>query len=107
IVDEAHERNLNIDFLLGYLKRLLPHRRDLKLVITSATIETERFSKHFDDAPVIEVSGRTYPVDIRYRPLQSGEEEEDDEDMEEAILDAIDDLARDRAGGDILVFLPG
>src|SRR3954451_1484645 len=71
IIDEAHERSLNIDFLLGYLKQLLPKRPDLKLIITSATIETQRFSKHFGDAPVIEVSGRTYPVETRYRPLKS------------------------------------
>jgi ATP-dependent helicase HrpA len=69
IIDEAHERSLNIDFLLGYLKQLLPRRPDLKLVITSATIDTERFSQHFGDAPIIEVSGRTYPVEVRYRPL--------------------------------------
>src|SRR5215212_127036 len=100
IIDEAHERNLNIDFLLGYLKRVLPERPDLKLIITSATIETERFSRHFNGAPVIEVSGRTYPVETRYRPLKAKEEDEEDEDMEEAILDAVDDLARDRSGGD-------
>src|SRR3954462_40453 len=88
IIDEAHERNLNIDFLLGYLKRLLPQRPDLKLIVTSATIETERFSKHFDGAPVIEVWGRMYPVETRYRPLQAKDEDEEDEDMEEAILDA-------------------
>ena len=69
IIDEAHERSLNIDFILGYLKRLLPTRPDLKVIITSATIDPERFSKHFWDAPVIEVSGRTYPVEVRYRPL--------------------------------------
>ena len=70
IVDEAHERSLNIDFLLGYLHRLLPQRPDLKLVITSATIDPGRFSRHFGDAPVVEVSGRTYPVEVRYRPLR-------------------------------------
>ena len=107
IIDEAHERSLNIDFLLGYLKRVLPRRPDLKVIITSATIETERFSSHFSNAPVIEVSGRTYPVEVRYRPLEAADEDEEDQDMEEAILDAVDELARERAGGDILVFLPG
>ena len=76
IVDEAHERSLNIDFLLGYLKQLLPKRPDLKIIITSATIDTERFSKHFNNAPVIEVSGRTYPVEVRYRQLKSMDEDE-------------------------------
>ena len=107
IIDEAHERNLNIDFLLGYLKRVLPRRPDLKVIVTSATIETERFSRHFGNAPVIEVSGRMYPVEVRYRPLGGRAEDEQGEDMAEAVLDAVDDLARDRAGGDILVFLPG
>ncbi len=138
IIDEAHERSLNIDFLLGYLKQLLPKRPDLKVIVTSATIDADRFSKHFDGAPVIEVSGRTYPVEIRYRPLgkagynsQTVEEEigEDDDNLfgikrkgktearwleedgteeaiEEAILDAADDLLR-QGDGDILVFLPG
>ncbi|HVI17609.1 MAG TPA: ATP-dependent RNA helicase HrpA, partial [Gaiellales bacterium] len=110
IIDEAHERSLNIDFLLGYLKRLLPRRPDLKLIITSATIDVERFSKHFD-APVVEVSGRTYPVEVRYRPLM--EIPEDDEegepivrDQTEAILDAVRELLAE-GPGDILVFLPG
>ncbi|MGZ8156798.1 MAG: ATP-dependent RNA helicase HrpA, partial [Burkholderiales bacterium] len=107
IIDEAHERSLNIDFLLGYLKRVLPQRPDLKLIVTSATIETERFSKHFDDAPVIEVSGRTYPVEMRYRPLEAENEDEEDQDVEEAILDAVDELARGEPRGDVLVFLPG
>jgi ATP-dependent helicase HrpA len=141
IIDEAHERSLNIDFLLGYVKQLLPRRPDLKVIITSATIDADRFSKHFDGAPVIEVSGRTYPVEIRYRPLGGGkpvaqkpggrlvesgedtvhgiprnearagamswlEEDEREESMEAAILDAVDDLSR-LGGGDILVFLPG
>ncbi|MFM9912776.1 MAG: ATP-dependent RNA helicase HrpA [Methylophilaceae bacterium] len=110
IIDEAHERSLNIDFLLGYLKQLLPKRPDLKVIITSATIDAERFSSHFNGAPVIEVSGRTYPVEVRYRPLEETEEEEQEEKMEAAILDAVDDLSRLGSGhnaGDILVFLPG
>ena len=106
IIDEAHERSLNIDFLLGYLKQLLPKRPDLKVIVTSATIDAERFSRHFDGAPVIEVSGRMYPVEVRYRPLQETEEDEREEKIEEAILDAVDDLSR-LGGGDILVFLPG
>ena len=106
IIDEAHERSLNIDFLLGYVKQLLPKRPDLKVIITSATIDAERFSQHFDGAPVIEVSGRMYPVEVRYRPLQETDEDEREEKMEEAILDAVDDLSR-LGGGDILVFLPG
>ena len=106
IIDEAHERSLNIDFLLGYLKQLLPKRPDLKIIVTSATIDAERFSRHFNDAPVIEVSGRMYPVEVRYRPLQETEEDEVEETMEAAILDAVDDLSR-LGGGDILVFLPG
>jgi ATP-dependent helicase HrpA len=106
IIDEAHERSLNIDFLLGYVKQLLPKRPDLKVIVTSATIDAERFSKHFNNAPVIEVSGRMFPVEVRYRPLQETEEDEQEETMEAAILDAVDDLSR-LGGGDILVFLPG
>jgi len=143
IIDEAHERSLNIDFLLGYLKQLLPKRPDLKVIVTSATIDAERFSRHFSGAPVIEVSGRTYPVEVRYRPLgkagfisheiESDDDIDDDESLnktvhgikrqgktearwlaeddeeeaiEEAILDAADDLLR-LGDGDILVFLPG
>ncbi len=144
IIDEAHERSLNIDFLLGYLKQLLPKRPDLKIIVTSATIDAERFSRHFNDAPVIEVSGRTYPVEVRYRPLGKPgfatkelqvdhdddediellgqdlmgvkrkpriesrwlQEDEEEEAIEEAILDAADDLLR-LGDGDILVFLPG
>jgi len=103
IIDEAHERSLNIDFLLGYVKQLLPRRPELKLVITSATIDAERFSKHFDEAPVIEVSGRLYPVEVRYHPVESQDE---DYDLNEAISDATEELARE-GQGDVLVFLPG
>ncbi len=106
IVDEAHERSLNIDFLLGYLKWLLPRRPDLKLVITSATIDPERFSKHFGDAPIINVSGRSYPVEIRYRPVELDEDDETAVDEQAAILSAVDELWREQAG-DILVFLSG
>src|SRR4051794_10350179 len=110
IIDEAHERSLNIDFLLGYLRRLLPRRPDLKVVITSATIDVERFAAHFR-APVVEVSGRTYPVEVRYRPLlelpESDEEGEPvQRDQTEAILDAVRELSAE-GPGDVLVFLPG
>ena len=130
IIDEAHERSLNIDFLLGYLKQLLPRRRDLKVIITSATIDTARFAAHFDDAPVIEVSGRTYPVEVRYRPLDPSEQvraddEDEDEELSErpptpapvdtkdevidqvtGICKAVEELTRE-GEGDILVFLAG
>ncbi|GAA1968954.1 ATP-dependent RNA helicase HrpA [Nocardioides panacihumi] len=128
IIDEAHERSLNIDFLLGYLRRLLPRRPDLKVIITSATIDPERFAEHFalredgqsasadgEPAPIIEVSGRTYPVEIRYRPLMElagGTSEADDEgepvvrDQTEAVVDAVKELSAE-GPGDILVFLPG
>ncbi|MCU7915872.1 MAG: ATP-dependent RNA helicase HrpA [Candidatus Thiodiazotropha sp. (ex Gloverina cf. vestifex)] len=106
IIDEAHERSLNIDFLLGYLKELLPKRPDLKVIITSATIDPQRFSDHFDGAPVIEVSGRTHPVETCYRPPEEESGYERDDVMQQAILDAVDELSRiDR--GDILVFLSG
>ncbi|WP_257797332.1 ATP-dependent RNA helicase HrpA [Aggregatibacter actinomycetemcomitans] len=102
IIDEAHERSLNNDFILGYLKQLLPRRPDLKLIITSATIDVERFSKHFDNAPIIEVSGRTYPVEVRYRPIA----EEDDQDQLQGILNAVDELQAE-GRGDILIFMNG
>ncbi|MEV5509001.1 ATP-dependent RNA helicase HrpA [Streptomyces orinoci] len=106
IIDEAHERSLNIDFILGYLAQLLPRRPDLKVVITSATIDPERFSRHFGDAPIIEVSGRTYPVEVRYRPLLEEGSQDPDRDQITAICDAVDELARE-GDGDILVFLSG
>ncbi|SFH50380.1 ATP-dependent helicase HrpA [Nitrosospira sp. Nsp14] len=126
IIDEAHERSLNIDFLLGYLKQLLPNRPELKLIVTSATINAQRFSEHFNNAPVVEVSGRMYPVEVRYRPLVSAvssnaasrgdaarrnkggaeDEDEDEGDIEQAILDAVDEAIRG-GPGDVLIFLPG
>jgi ATP-dependent helicase HrpA len=115
IIDEAHERSLNIDFLLGYLKQLLPRRPDLKLIITSATIDVQRFAQHFNNAPVIEVSGRTYPVDVWYRPPldSSSEESERDDDQYQYIIDAIREIEqhekqhKSQRGGDILIFMSG
>ncbi len=124
IIDEAHERSLNIDFLLGYLKQLLRKRPDLKLIVTSATIDTERFSRHFDNAPVVNVEGRTYPVEVRYRPPDEkpgsesvstppadtggrGRREEGDGDPVSAIVAAMDEITRADPRGDVLVFLPG
>ncbi|NLS10275.1 ATP-dependent RNA helicase HrpA [Nesterenkonia sp. MY13] len=118
VIDEAHERSLNIDVILGYLKRILPKRPDLKVVVTSATIDPERFSQHFGEAPIIEVSGRTYPVEIRYRPVLDLETTEEDETAETAggqpeerdLLDAVNDAVVELAeepDGDILIFFPG
>lgn len=102
IIDEAHERSLNIDFILGYLKQLLPKRPDLKLIITSATIDPERFARHFSDAPVLQVSGRTYPVEVRYRPF----DDDPQTDQSQAILHSVEELCRE-GPGDILIFLSG
>ena len=104
IIDEAHERSLNVDFLLGYLKQLLPRRPDLRVVVTSATLDAGRFARHFDGAPVVEVSGRLYPVEVRYRPPQRNPAGEID--LDEALADAVGECARAGAG-DVLVFLPG
>ena len=114
IIDEAHERSLTIDFLIGYLKQLMPQRPDLKIVITSATIDPQSFSRHFDDAPIIEVSGRTFPVEVRYRPLVADAPLDDEDEAEtradldpmEGINAALDELGRE-GDGDVLVFLSG
>ncbi|WP_081249342.1 ATP-dependent RNA helicase HrpA [Aliivibrio fischeri] len=105
IIDEAHERSLNIDFIMGYLRELLPKRPDLKVIITSATIDPERFSKHFNNAPMIEVSGRTYPVETRYRPIVE-DGDDTDRDQLEGIFDAVDELCEEGLG-DILIFMTG
>jgi ATP-dependent helicase HrpA len=105
IIDEAHERSLNIDFLLGYIRRLLPRRPDLKLIVTSATIDTQRFSEHFDNAPIITVEGRTYPVEVRYRPLGAADDV-DARDQVQAVCAAVDELSHE-GPGDVLVFLSG
>ncbi|WJV51984.1 ATP-dependent RNA helicase HrpA [Prodigiosinella aquatilis] len=105
IIDEAHERSLNIDFILGYLRQILPKRPDLKIIITSATIDPQRFSRHFGQAPIIEVSGRTYPVDVRYRPVVE-DAEDSERDQLQAIFDAVDELGRE-GPGDILIFMSG
>lgn len=102
IIDEAHERSLNIDFLLGVLATILPKRPELKLIITSATIETERFAQHFNQAPIITVSGRTYPVEIRYRPLHDAEQEQDDHDVISGVTQAVTELLQEPPG-DILI----
>ena len=106
IIDEAHERSLNVDFLLGYFIQLLPRRPELKLIITSATLDAERFSRHFNGAPVMQVSGRSYPVEVRYRPLQE-KAEGDMEDVPQAVCAALDELSIGGLRGDVLVFLPG
>ena len=103
ILDEAHERSVNIDFLLGHLKQILPKRPDLKVIVTSATLDAERFSRHFDGAPVFEVSGRLYPIEMRWRPVV---DEAKDRDITDAIVDAVDEAHR-TGPGDVLVFLPG
>lgn len=105
IIDEAHERSLNIDFILGYLRQLLPKRPDLKVIITSATIDPQRFSRHFNNAPIIEVSGRTYPVEVRYRPVVD-DADDVDRDQLQAIFDAVDEMGRE-SPGDILIFMSG
>jgi ATP-dependent helicase HrpA len=107
IIDEAHERSLNIDFLLGYLKRLLPQRRDLKLIVTSATIDTERFAKHFDGAPILSVEGRGHPVEVRYRAPGDEQDDGGGRGPVEAIVAAVDEITREDRLGDVLVFLPG
>ena len=106
IVDEAHERSLNVDFILGILKTLLSHRKDLKLIITSATIDTEKFSKAFDDAPVIEVSGRMYPVAVRYQAPEFQKAERNEVTHVELAAEAVKQLVKESSRGDILVFMP-
>jgi ATP-dependent helicase HrpA len=107
ILDEAHERSLNIDFLLGHLKGLLARRQDLKLIVTSATIDTQAFSRHFDDAPIIEVSGRLYPVEVQYQPLDSEKEERGDVSYVDAAVQAAERVLYETNSGDVLIFMPG
>lgn len=107
LIDEAHERSLNIDLLLGSLQRLLQRRADLKLIVTSATIDPKKFADFFSGAPIIEVSGRSYPVAVRYRPLQREDEELDDLSLPQGVVAAVQELAHDAGRGDVLVFLPG
>ncbi|MDR7097874.1 ATP-dependent helicase HrpA [Lysobacter niabensis] len=107
LIDEAHERSLNIDFLLGYLKQLLARRRDLKVIVTSATIDTERFAAHFDNAPVVNVEGRSYPVTVRYRPLEGENEDDGERTVNDGIVGACDEITREDPRGDVLIFLAG
>jgi ATP-dependent helicase HrpA len=107
ILDEAHERSLNIDFLLGHLKGLLARRKDLKLIVTSATIDTEAFSRHFDNAPVIEVSGRMYPVEVQYQPLDAVSEEQGEISYVDAAVQATERILHESNSGDVLIFMPG
>ncbi|WP_158982489.1 ATP-dependent RNA helicase HrpA [Lysobacter panacisoli] len=107
LIDEAHERSLNIDFLLGYLKQLLQRRKDLKIIVTSATIDTERFAAHFGGAPVVNVEGRGYPVSVRYRPLEGESEDAGERTINDGIVAACDEITREDPRGDVLVFLPG
>jgi len=107
LIDEAHERSLNIDFLLGYLKQLLEKRKDLKVIVTSATIDTERFAAHFGGAPVVNVEGRSYPVSVRYRPLEGESDEGGDRTTNDGIVSACDEITREDPRGDVLIFLPG
>jgi ATP-dependent helicase HrpA len=107
IIDEAHERSLNIDFLLGYLKVFLAKRPELKLIITSATIDTQAFSKSFNDAPIIEVSGRLYPVEVVYAPLDATSEETGELTFIDAAARAAEQIATEPDSGDVLIFMPG
>ncbi|MGY0558085.1 ATP-dependent RNA helicase HrpA [Lysobacter sp. A421] len=107
LIDEAHERSLNIDFLLGYLKQLLKKRRDLKVIVTSATIDTTRFSEHFDDAPVVDVEGRGHPVSVRYRPLEGEGDRDGERSINDGIVAACDEITGEDPRGDVLIFLPG
>ena len=111
IIDEAHERSLNIDFLLGYIKTILPKRPDLKIIVTSATIDVQRFSDYFEDAPVLGVAGRTYPVEVAYKPLEETKSQDTDQQLYQSIIDVLFDIDiennRKSSLGDVLVFLPG